>query len=358
MFKAMVGWDIGGAHLKAVLLNSDGHVVQVLQLPCPLWRGLAQLESAINNMLQAFKIKPYDAVHAVTMTGELVDCFANRPEGVIAIATLATKLLGEDTLFYAAHSGFVRLEEVNRLTNEIASANWHASASALAMQVGDALFIDIGSTTTDIITIESGKVKTTALSDAARMRDDSLVYTGVVRTPIMALAQKIPFAGNLVNVAAEHFATTADVYTLTGDLPLADNRAETADGADKSVEASAQRLARMIGWDAQDAPLSAWRNLAYAFKQVQLKQIKQATLRQISLLKDGSSLLIVGAGAGDFLVHELTKQLGFKYEPIANLMVAGSDETSNMTSVCFPAYAVASLASTWLAKKQLALQNA
>lgn len=358
MSKAIVGWDIGGAHLKAVLLNDCGKIVQVLQLPCQLWKGLDQLELAIHNALQAFKIEPSGAYHAVTMTGELVDCFVNRHEGVMAIASLSAKLLGKETLFYAANSGFVRLEEVNRLTNEIASANWHASASALAMQVSDALFIDIGSTTTDIIAIEAGKVKATAFSDAARMCDDSLVYTGVVRTPVMALAQKIPFAGNLVNVAAEHFATTADVYTLTGDLPLASNRAETADGADKSLEASVRRIARMIGWDAHDAPLSAWRNLAYAFKHAQLQQIKQATLRQISLLKGCHGLHIVGAGVGDFLVYELTKQLGFKYESIANLISAVDDETRNMAAVCFPAYAVASLAEKWLAKKQLAKQNA
>ena len=358
MSKAIVGWDIGGAHLKAMLLNSNGDVEQVLQLPCQLWKGLDQLENAMLNALRAFKILPSGAHHAITMTGELVDCFVNRHEGVMAIASLSAKLLGKETLFYAANSGFVALERVSDHTSAIASTNWHASASALAVHVSDALFIDIGSTTTDIIAIESGKVKATAFSDAARMRDDSLVYTGVVRTPVMALAQKIPFAGNLVNVAAEHFATTADVYTLTGDLPLAENMAETADGADKSLEASARRIARMIGWDAHNAPLSAWRNLAYAFKHAQLKQIKQATLRQISLLKGCHGLHIVGAGVGDFLVHELTKQLGFKYESIANLISAVDDETRNMAAVCFPAYAVARLAEKWLAKKQPAIQNA
>lgn len=352
MFKAMVGWDIGGAHLKAVLLNSNGHVVQVLQLPCPLWRGLAQLELAINNALQAFKIKPCGAVHAVTMTGELVDCFANRPEGVIAIATLATKLLGEDTLFYAAHSGFVRLEEVNRLTSEIASANWHASASALAMQVGDALFIDIGSTTTDIITIESGKVKTTALSDAARMRDDSLVYTGVVRTPVMALAQKLPFEGVEVNVAAEYFATMADVYRLTGELKIDD--AVTADGKGKTALESARRLARMIGHDVENRPIETWKNLAETCKMLQINQIKTALLKHLK-----PNITIIGAGVGSFLLMQISDSLHLPYES-AMMQVLGHFELDKKQDleVCFPAYAVASLAEKWLAKKQLAILNA
>ena len=72
-FKNIVGWDIGGAHLKAILLADGGEVLQVLQLPCPLWRGLDQLETAIAHTLNAFKIEVSSACHAVTMTGELVD---------------------------------------------------------------------------------------------------------------------------------------------------------------------------------------------------------------------------------------------------------------------------------------------
>jgi probable H4MPT-linked C1 transfer pathway protein len=213
-----IGWDIGGAHLKMVVLDESGAVLQVLQLPCSLWKGLNHLESAIYDALQAFKIVPSRACHTITMTGELVDLFANRHAGVVEIANLATKLLGNDTLFYATNVGFVRLERVSELSASIASANWHASASALAMHLQDALLIDIGSTTTDIIAISNSKVKSENLTDALRMADDSLVYTGVVRTPVMALAQKLVFEGAETNVAAEYFATMADVYCLTGEL--------------------------------------------------------------------------------------------------------------------------------------------
>ena len=308
MSNTIVGWDIGGAHLKAVLLNDGDKIVQVLQLPCQLWRGLAQLELTMNNALQALKIKPCNAIHAVTMTGELVDCFANRHEGVLAIASLSVKLLGKETMFYAANSGFVRFQEVNRLTNEIASANWHASASALAMHVGNALFIDIGSTTTDIIAIESGKVKTAAISDAARMRDDSLVYTGVVRTPVMALAQKLPFEGAIVNVAAEYFATMADVYRLTGELKIDD--AATADGKGKTALESARRLARMIGHDVETKPIETWKNLAETCKMLQINQIKTALLKQLN-----PNTTIIGAGVGSFLVQQIANDLNCDYLP-------------------------------------------
>ena len=371
-----IGWDIGGAHLKAVLLSDSGEVLQVLQLPCQLWRGLEQLELAINVALKAFKLAPAEALHAVTMTGELVDLFANRHEGVIAISTLATKLLGKDTLFYAANIGFVALERVSALTPYIASTNWHASASALAMHASDVLFIDIGSTTTDIVAIEAGKVKSLNLSDAARMADDSLVYTGVVRTPVMALAQKLSFEGIEINVAAEYFATMADVYRVTGELLPEHDMSDTADGKGKTELESARRLARMIGQDVENKPIETWKTLAKTCKTLQMNQISAAVAKHLK-----PNMMIIGAGAGSFLVQQIAHELKQAYEPISmrvsrmnnqlqlvysagtTLAVAGLPWSALVQGrtiinkhdleVCFPAFAVA-----LLAKKQLARQYA
>ncbi len=341
-----IGWDIGGAHLKAVKLNTFGQIVQVmqvLQLPCQLWKGLAQLETAINHMLQAFKIAPAVAVHAVTMTGELVDCFENRQRGVIEISNLVAKLLGKETLFYAANAGFVTLVDVSANIQRIASTNWHASASALAMHVGDALFVDIGSTTTDIIAISGGKVANESLTDASRMADDSLVYTGVVRTPVMALGQKLFFEGAQINVAAEYFATMADVYRLTGELLPENDMAETADGKGKTTLESARRLARMIGMDVENKPIETWLNFAKTCKTVQMHQIKSAVLKHLK-----PNMMMIGAGAGSFLAKQIAQDLNCKFILPATRMDIGLQADANVNSkvleTCFTAYAVAILA--------------
>jgi (4-(4-[2-(gamma-L-glutamylamino)ethyl]phenoxymethyl)furan-2-yl)methanamine synthase len=346
--KPIIGWDIGGAHLKAVLLDEHGDAVQILQLPCSLWKGLNHLEVAMNDVLQAFKIGPSGACHAVTMTGELVDLFVNRQAGVIEISKLTAKLLGKDTLFYAAlpadKGGFVTLAHVAANAGYIASANWHASASALGNYVADALFIDIGSTTTDIIAIERGKVKSLSLSDASRMADDSLVYTGVVRTPVMALAQKLAFEGVEVNVAAENFATMADVYRLTSELLPEFDSAETADGKGKNSLETARRLARMIGHDVEDRPLETWKNLAETCKKLHMQQIKTAVLKH---LKPG--VPIIGAGAGGFLVKKIADDLGREFmhacKPISMRLAEHVNlKLQSDLELCFSAFAVAILA--------------
>lgn len=352
--QAIIGWDIGGAHLKAVLLDSSGNLQTCIQLPCPLWRGLNELQSAIKMVFSRVDLKPNHALHAVTMTGELVDLFANRHAGVCEIAQCVTALLGQKTVFYAANKGFVQLQNVAENTAQIASTNWHASAHLLAQHVPDALFIDIGSTTSDIIPIAHAKVALQDCSDATRMQQDTLVYTGVVRTPIMALGQKVVVNHNGVmtqmNIAAEFFATMADVYRLTGELPAEHDMAETADGKGKTQQESARRLARMVGYDVEDKPIEFWVKLAFACKELQLKQLKTAISKHLK-----SSAPIIGAGAGSFLVKVLAAELGCEYRSLTdvlNLSILKSDIATNHIfkaspqadlEVCFPAYAVARL---------------
>ena len=327
-----IGWDIGGAHLKAVLLQ-EGKVLKVLQLPCELWRGLDRLEASIIKALELLETQENKVQHAVTMTGELVDLFENRQQGVIQISHTVSTLLGKQTLFYASRSGFVPIESVAEHAAAIASANWHASASWLAKYMPDALFVDIGSTTTDIIPIINGKVG--ASTDAQRMKNDTLVYTGVARTPVMALAQKLRFEGAEVNVAAEYFATMADVYRLTGDLRPENDMAETADGKGKTILESVRRLARMAGRDAEEKSLETWKSLALACKNTQMMQIKTAILKHWQM-----GMPIIGAGAGLFLVAQLAQALNCDCMTIPEAL--GIDLAEDI-SVCFPAYAVARL---------------
>ena len=75
------GYDVGGAHLK-VALAEDGRTIAALQLPCPLWRGLDQLDAAF---AQAAPLVSRAHAHAATMTGELCELFPDRATGVAAI---------------------------------------------------------------------------------------------------------------------------------------------------------------------------------------------------------------------------------------------------------------------------------
>lgn len=341
MADTTLGLDVGGAHLKAVLIDAEGKVLEALQLACPLWRGLDQLSHALAEVERTLHSTPQQ--HAVTMTGELADIFPDRQSGVIQISDFLARRYNSLS-FYAGRENFVTHHDIHRYSKDVASANWLASASFVATRIHSALFVDLGSTTCDLIAVHDGKAHNLGFSDAERLQHEELVYTGVVRTPVMALTQSITFADELSPLVAEHFATTADIYRLTGELEEVYDQADTADGAGKSIEDSARRLARMLGRDMQEAPLEQWVSLAYSFRQVQLDKFKQAVMRQYSqgILELGAP--IIGAGAGKFLVRELARQMAREYMDIDTYIAADKPQLAEAAAVCFPAYAVAQLA--------------
>lgn len=341
MANTILGWDIGGAHLKSVLIDDTGRVLRVWQLACPLWQGLDKLSAAIEAVRYA--LDEATQVHAVTMTGELADIFPDRKSGVRQITQLMVSKF-DNLRFYAGSAGFVEADEIATHLEQIASANWFASAEFLAHQVGSALFVDIGSTTADLVPLHDGRVQNKGYSDAERMQHDELVYTGVIRTPLMALGSHVPFAGGMSALAAEHFATTADIYRLTGELQEEYDLAVTADGTDKTLENSTRRIARMICRDLDEAPLEQWKALAFAFRQLQLDRLGHAALQLYSRHFANGPQPLIGAGAGSFLTRALAKQLGKDYLDAGHFVTALTPELSQSAAICFPAYAVARLA--------------
>jgi (4-(4-[2-(gamma-L-glutamylamino)ethyl]phenoxymethyl)furan-2-yl)methanamine synthase len=345
----VLGWDLGGAHLKAAAIDRSGKVLWVRQLPCPLWLGLEHLDRAVASVLEE---QPGARRNAVTMTGELTDLFRNRAQGVTGILSrFGRHVPASRTLVYAGKSGFFTPQRAAKNSEAVASANWAASAQLVASRVPDALFVDIGSTTTDIVPIRDGKLAVRGHSDYERLACVELVYTGIVRTPVMALAERIPFEGNWIAPMAEYFATAADVYRVTGELPEGADQLPAADNGGKTMRDSARRLARMIGRDFESAPLSAWRQCARYLAELQLRKIGQACDRVLSRGEVAERAPLVGAGVGRFLVRKLATQLGRRYRDFDNLVDTAPDVAS-WASSCAPAVAVAVLAQTRLRKRK------
>ena len=335
-----IGWDVGGAHLKAAAVNADGLVLDVLQLPCPLWQGLNTLGEAMTTALTSL---PKADAHAVTMTGELADIFPNRAAGVMEIAAVCTRLLGADTRYWAG-TGFVLIQGASDQWRGIASANWLATAGLCAQFLPDFLLMDMGSTTTDFLAVQNHQLQAQGLEDGDRLISGELVYTGVVRTPLMALGPRIEFRGTQQAIAAEYFCTTADIYRLLGKT-LTDQY-PTADGKGIHMEDCARRLARMVGRDFEDATLDQWKSLAGTFAGRQLGLLRDAALQVLKTTPLPPSAPIVGAGQGAFNAKLLAEGLGRPYRPITDFLTLSA-----------PAKALAETAVTAIAVARLGLQS-
>jgi probable H4MPT-linked C1 transfer pathway protein len=209
--------------------------------------------------------------------------------------------------------------------------------------VPHALLVDIGSTTTDIIPLVGGQVAARAATDAGRLATGELVYQGVVRTPVCGLAQHIEFAGEPVNVMNEWFATTADVYRLTGELAPQYDQYPAADNGAKTQAASRTRMARMIGRDAREASAMEWRAFAQRWREQQLREIGANLARVVATHPALAAAPLVGAGCGRFLVAELAREAARGFIDFG-VLAAGAADPSAWAATCAPSVAVALLA--------------
>ena len=339
----IVGWDIGGAHVKAALVNDNGVVIKVYLQPCPLWKGLQFLHQAVNNILLV--LPPAHYKHALTMTGELVDLFDSRDDGVKKIITAMQILIGDsELLIYLGQQGFINAALLNKEHYQfIASANWLASASWVTESMSDALFVDVGSTTTDILLSQNKCINIQGFSDYQRLQSQELIYTGIVRTAVMALTQTALFKGQSIGLMAEYFATMADVYRLTGELNEAHDKTDTADGKEKTPLASAKRLSRMIAYEFEDNELDLWKQFALTLKSYQKQQIQTACQRQLSRVLPNKNTYVIGAGIGRFLVEQIATDLALPYKDFSELFNDDLKNSEITIADCAPAVAVAYL---------------
>ena len=307
----VIGWDIGGAHLKGALLE-DGRVRDVAQWLCELWRGLPKLDEAFTTALECWKSWRH-ALHAVTMTGEMTDLFPHREAGVAAIVSRATGLLGERTSFYAGRATFLDARQACSDWRCVASANWLATANVIARSARDALLVDVGSTTTDIVPIVAGRVVAQGSDDATRLASAELVYVGVVRTPLCALASSVPFGSTRCNVMNELFATTADVFRLTGELRPEHDQSPAADQGAKDEAATMRRLARMIGRDGREGSANDWHVFAGVWRREVIDEIATNVRRVEATANLPREAVIVGAGCGSFIAQQVAAETGRRY---------------------------------------------
>ena len=340
----ILGWDIGGAHLKVARLNEKGQILGTHQMACPLWQGLDQLDRALKALLTLAAVSPEDQ-HAVTMTGELADYFDNRKSGVTSILSQFTQTLGTpEVRVFAGPRGFLPPQG---LSDEdwmwVASANWFASGQWAASKVSDGLFIDIGSTTSDFLLLAEGKAQARGYSDHERMSHDELVYCGLTRTPIMALARRAPVLGAWSSPMAECFATSADLYRITGELREETDQYPSADAGPKTWEASARRLGRQFGVDAETLPAGAIEALADFLREQQIRKLHDAFMRQISRGKIALDAPVIGAGIGRFLAQDLAERCHRPFIDYKDLFEWMPSGTLFDAADCGPAAAVAAL---------------
>ncbi len=331
-----LGIDVGGANLKVA--TSDG-VVESLY--APLWQRKVCLYEVLPEVRQRFGAE-LESVGAV-MTGELSDCFATRREGVLFIADALAATFEEPRFFdregrFRARSGV----EIDPLA--FAATNWLASATLVAQEYHDAIFVDIGSTTTDVIPIVDGVV-TAQHTDLERLKRGELIYSGVLRTNVAAVLEHVALNENGANavcrLSSELFAITADAYLALGEITEEAYSCASPNWyafvgremEEKSRTSALRRLARVVCSDLEELGETGATAIASQVKQKQLAELRTSLER---MRRDYGMSTVVAAGIGDFLVRAAADMADLQFVSLAA-------RYGTEVAATFPAFALVKL---------------
>ncbi len=290
----MIGIDVGGANLKVV--DDTGPHLHY----CPLWEG-----APLTTLLNKYVTEP-DSPAAVVMSGELADCFESKMEGISFIVN-AVRNAFHSARFYGTDGQFH-----NCAVPQLAAANWLASADYLRKEFPDAVLLDIGSTTADIIPLmcfESMK----GLTDLMRLQKGYLIYTGMLRGNIATILQSVMLDGFVTPVSSEFFAISADAHLVMGHITPAQYTCDTPDKKEKTKKAALRRLARVVCADLDEIGPEGAYQIAEQFWETQRGLICDQVQR-VAAQFAARQIIVGGIGAHLFSREldgiDLTKKLG------------------------------------------------
>lgn len=340
----IIGWDIGGANVKAAWLDYEQGVaraVKVASLPFEIWRHKERLPEVLQETFDLLASEMPDAM-ALTMTAELADVFLTKREGVRFVLDRMLIAFPDCSCSALSLSGeFYPLMEAMEQPLDFAASNWLATAMYLAKQYPDCLLVDVGSTTTDIIPVLNGQPATTGYTDLDRLKAGEMVYTGALRTHLAAIVHRVPVSGQFCPVSSEYFAISGDVHLILGHITPDEYNCPTPDGRLPSIGSARQRLARLVCADMELLDASEIGAMARYIYEQQLEQIHQALQQVLSRLPQLRTLPVITMGLGSFLASEAARRAGLEAQEL-------EVEWGRKVSAVAPCVAVAHLLATRL----------
>jgi probable H4MPT-linked C1 transfer pathway protein len=329
--RGVIGWDIGGVNTKVARVRAD-QVLVARSHPYEIQRDPLALTSLLRSLANAVGATADDR-HAVTMTAELSQMFRAKREGVAFVLDAVMKAFpSSEVRVFTADGRFLSPTDALNEPLAVAASNWAATANIVALDHPDAILIDIGTTTTDIIPIVRGRVAALGTTDPSRLASAELVYTGVLRTPVEAIAQHVPFESSFARTSAESFALSGDAHVWRGDLAPEDYSVAAPDGRPASREFAGERIARVVCADREMLDDGAISMIADAVADAQVKLISRAIARVRQ--RHPALQAAVVTGLGSFLATRAAQRVGLSVVQLADSI--GTDG-----SRCAPAAAVA-----------------
>jgi len=304
----IAGFDIGGANTDLAIVDFDkeskiSNIATDFKY-LPMWSNKNELGDILLQLID--NITTLDSIDAVgvSMTAELVDAYETKKEGVLEIAK-EVKESFDIPLVFIGVNGVLSCEDLEENPLDVAAANWIATAQIAGKINKNCIFLDIGTTTTDIIPVKNGCECAKGRSDMMRLATGELVYTGTLRTNISTFVDEISLDGNNYKIASELFAISGDVYNVLKKISGDEYSCDTPDGSGKSIEESRRRISRIL---CADLDMLSTEDIDKICVEIYKKQVQQIMdgLDQVS--KRENLDLVITTGLGKDILGGLAAQ--------------------------------------------------
>ena len=316
----IAGFDIGGANTDLAVIDfEDGEIknIEVDFAYLPMWSNNDDLSHVLVELIENIcPVSEIDAV-GISMTAELVDAYDTKKDGVLDIVKKCEETF-TCPIAYVGVDGMISKSEIEKDPLKAAAANWIATAQIATLISDNCIFIDTGSTTTDIIPIKEGHECAIGKSDFDRSATGELVYTGTLRTNLASFLDKVELNGKEYRVASELFAQTADVYMVLDLITEDDYICDTFDGEGKSKIDCARRIARVVCADLEMLSMDDIVEMSEVIHQKQIAQIADG-LKQV-VETQGLDLIITTGLGKDILDRPAAELLGLKVKSMGDIL--------------------------------------
>ena len=316
----IAGFDIGGANTDLAIIDFEKGEIKNIEVDfeyLPMWSNNDDLSHVLIELIE--KICPVSEIDAVgiSMTAELVDAYDTKKDGVLDVVRKCEETF-TCPIAYVGVDGMLSKEEIEKAPLKAAAANWIATAQIATLISDNCIFIDTGSTTTDIIPIKDEKECAIGKSDFDRSATGELVYTGTLRTNLASFLDKVELNGKQYRVASELFAQTADVYMVLDLITEKDYICDTFDGEGKSKIDCARRIARVV---CADLEMLSMEDIVVMSEFIHQKQVEQIAdgLKQVHETQNLDLIVTTGLGK-DILDRPAAELLGLEVKSMGDIL--------------------------------------
>ena len=316
----IAGFDIGGANTDLAVIDFEDGEIKNMEVDfayLPMWSNNDDLSHVLVELIENIcPVSEIDAV-GISMTAELVDAYDTKKDGVLDIVKKCEETF-TCPIAYVGVDGMISKSEIEKDPLKAAAANWIATAQIATLISDNCIFIDTGSTTTDIIPIKEGHECAIGKSDFDRSATGELVYTGTLRTNLASFLDKVELNGKEYRVASELFAQTADVYMVLDLITEDDYICDTFDGEGKSIIDCARRIARVVCADLEMLSMDDIVAMSEVIHQKQIVQIADG-LKQV-VETQGLDLIVTTGLGKDILDRPAAELLGLKVKSMGDIL--------------------------------------